>query len=52
MPQGPILDITFDRPSAEGWHSDNRPPKPHVPRTNGLPSPAVDEIGEEIAKQF
>jgi hypothetical protein len=46
MPQGPIPDVTFDHPSVEGRHHDNRPLEPHVPRTNGLPSAAMDEVRE------
>jgi hypothetical protein len=52
MPQGPIPNVTFDRPSAEGPHQDNRPHEPHVPRTDGLPSIAMDEVREEIVEQF
>jgi hypothetical protein len=52
MPREPIPDVTFDRSSVEGRHQDNQPPEPHVPRTNGLPSTAMDEVREEITKQF
>jgi hypothetical protein len=52
MPQGPIPDVTFDRPSAEGRHEDNESLEPHVPRTNGLTSATMDDVWEEIAKLF
>jgi hypothetical protein len=52
MPQGLIPEATFDHPGVEGWHKDNRPPKPHVLKTNGLPSVTLDEVWEEISELF
>jgi hypothetical protein len=52
MPQGLIPEATFDHPGAEGWHKDNRPHKPHVLKTNGLPSVTLDEVWEEISELF
>jgi hypothetical protein len=51
-PQGPIPKATFDHPDTEGRHKDNRPPEPHVTWTNGLSSITMDEVWEEISKQF
>jgi hypothetical protein len=52
IPQGLIPEATFDHPGAEGRHKDNQPPKPHVLKTNGLPSVTLDEVREEISELF